>query len=810
MAYKITKYKGKTKIKDTKTNKSVEIDIDKLMNGGYKEKSKYQNGGGIDYGIPQQIQYPNYPANPLSNEVISQGAEIISGTPVWNQGLIEEETNLRKRVKPISPDMNPLGVIETTGIQEEEIDTSLINPIRKNYTPSVENIDNYQMFNPYAGVDIPSAANYLGRSISNKDTLGIVSGGLKTLSGVGRNFVSGLGQQNRYNQIMKDHMDKKKEGVVEYYAYGGKKDEEMATGEYMRGVENENIEQFNAEVEQGEYFQTNQGDISEVVGDKHSKGGEKIQMEAEDRVLSDKLKLGAKISKKLSKKYDLKLKASNTYSDVLDKLKKKTKLNKLIEEEATIIKKLDEQSKISDATTRDFNIQVLSEKIEEIKDKKHPIEEHRKEVFNELFDIQESSKKGKDKTNNFQDGGKMNNPFPKDSVKYRALEDFSKISEVRQPLPREVEEFNKIIGNDPRYNQEKDSKSIYDINFEDNLVAQYQNGGQGTKVSRSEAEKNVASGKWEDLGEGQYLEKGTNRRISTGISYKQLWESRPEIHSDFENYEDFQRQAEDYNNRISSPDKYYYAREKARGVLGDMTPNLGQKVTGISAEPIDNSLLPSYVPSTSNFTNNPSEDTYMPTSENVSGMSMYLFPDEMPLSPSSLQGTIKPEARFDRVRGLEIDVDPYLQDIQDRESSQVTSLEGLSPNVRAAALSNVRANSQRAESDIRNRIDTQNLASQEKAQYTNAQIQRQEQIQNNNYRQGYEGRIYSAQAKTDDDIRNYYNQLQKINKQRYLDIHNMNLINASNEDVYYNGQGFQRKFGSSNKDLMNNIIDNKT
>ena len=44
MAYKITKYAGKHKIKDTKTGKSAEIDIDKYMDGG-KKKYMYMYGG---------------------------------------------------------------------------------------------------------------------------------------------------------------------------------------------------------------------------------------------------------------------------------------------------------------------------------------------------------------------------------------------------------------------------------------------------------------------------------------------------------------------------------------------------------------------------------------------------------------------------------------------------------------------------------------------------------------------------------------------------------------------------------------------
>jgi hypothetical protein len=167
-----------------------------------------------------------------------------------------------------------------------------------------------------------------------------------------------------------------------------------------------------------------------------------------------------------------------------------------------------------------------------------------------------------------------------------------------------------------------------------------------------------------------------------------------------------------------------------------------------------------------------------------------------------LQGTLKPEARFDRVSATEIDATPYLQSIRDNSQAQMQSLEGLSPNVRQAIMQNANAASQDQESKTRMNIDTAYLQSQEKAQYTNAQTQMREQLQNNNYRQGYESRMFSAQAKTDNDVDGYYNQLQDINKQRYMDINNLNLANANNEDVYFDGQSYKRK--NTDKQILDN------
>ena len=552
---------------------------------------------------------------------------------------------------------------------------------------------------------------------------------------------------------MEDYYEdqKNKKNPVQYLAYGGKKDEELATGEYMHGISNENIEQFNAEVEQGEYFQSNQGDISEVVGDKHSQGGEKIQMEEEDRVLSDKLKLGAKNAKTLSKKYDIKLKAKNTYADVLDKHKRKSKLNKIVEEEAEILKKIGEQKNVEDATTRNFNLEVLTKKQKEILERKHPIEEERKVIFDELFNIQEDSKpKSKEKNNEFEYGG-----------------DFEALAkEYNIPVERAKE-----------------------------LVQSFANGGK-----KGAAKKEVRPGQ-SKTDEG-FFGNVTPEEYKSFVTRNSTW-------FDFENFdpsneEDVKRLQESYNN-ITGGNKVRvdgkFGEQTASLVLGpdlksvpaaNLTPDItGEIETGRTITPISE------------------EDIVIKDEEDIrkrnAGLSgVYLFPDESPLPPSSLQGTIKPERRFDRVSPTEIEIEPYLQSIKDREQSQVQSLEGLSPNVRAAVLANVRANSQKQESDIRNQIDTQNLASQEKAEYANANIQSREENASASDRLAYEQRQYRAQALTDNDLNEYYNQLQAVNKQRFMDIHNLNLINATNEDVaYVPGQGYVRK--NSDQEILRQI-----
>ena len=664
----------------------------------------------------------------------------------------------------------------------EEIKTGVESTLKKSQEDK-----NFNLFNPYAGVDIPTAAYTLGHSIKDKNTLGIVGSSVKLGAGLGRNIMSGLGHANRGSQVMGDFYKEQKNkrhvpvnraegGYLESFAYGGKKDEELATGEFMHGVSNENTEEVNAEIEKGEYFQSSEGDIAEVVGDKHSQGGEKIQMEKDDRVLSDKSKLGGKVAKELSEKYDLKLKAKHTYSDVLDKFKKKSKLDKIIEEEAEILKKIGEQDKVGDATTRSFNLDVLTKKQQEIVEKKHPIEEERKFIFDELFNIQEdakSMKKEAPKTGQLEFGG-----------------DFEALAkEFNIPLDRAkqvIQEFangGKMV---PKYGE---GIKIGDI---DPVT--------GKKVTAAQAKEKVASGEWERIGTNQYIDRGIEGSSSVSQqdfnSYRQTWDKNkfPKFEEYVQAAEEWKKNNPDWNkgttqNIPGTPDKHFYTEPSTltAPTQGIVQPSMDIVVGGMAQR--------QHVPKV---------EEYLPEDpRQSSGLGTYLFPGDHTLAPTALQGTIKPERRYDRVSPNEINIEPYLQDSRDRDNAQVQNLEGLSPNVRAAALANMRANAQKQESNIRNQIDTQNLQSVEKAEYTNAQIQAREENASAVDRLKYEQRQYRAQALTDYDLNEYYNHLQANNKQKFMDIHNLNLVNATNEDVYFDGQSFKRK--TTDREILSKI-----
>lgn len=187
------------------------------------------------------------------------------------------------------------------------------------------------------------------------------------------------------------------------------KPEEYLTGEYTTGDENK---PYNAEVEKDEYINRD-GITQKVVGDKHSKGGEKMNLEAGTIIISDKGRIGAANAKALSLQTGLKLKAGDTYAQVIDIFTKKIGLEKLNKEQEDLFKKLEKVGDQGNQTTQDLNNSFLNAKINAIEDNKKQLLAQREQLTQVLFQLQEQNK-DKSTVNEdlekFQSGGMVNDP----------------------------------------------------------------------------------------------------------------------------------------------------------------------------------------------------------------------------------------------------------------------------------------------------------------------------------------------------------------------------------------------------------------
>lgn len=168
----------------------------------------------------------------------------------------------------------------------------------------------------------------------------------------------------------------------------GIRPEEYLTGEVTTGDENK---PHNAEVEKGEYI-NRQGVTQQVVGDKHSKGGEKMNLEKGTIVITDKGKIGAANARALSIQTGMKLNAGDTYSRVIDIFNKKIGLEKLNEEQEELFKKVQKYQGKGNEKTQELNNEFLNAKISNIEEKKQELLQQREQLVQVLYELQEQAK----------------------------------------------------------------------------------------------------------------------------------------------------------------------------------------------------------------------------------------------------------------------------------------------------------------------------------------------------------------------------------------------------------------------------------
>lgn len=193
-----------------------------------------------------------------------------------------------------------------------------------------------------------------------------------------------------------------------------KKDEnKIATGEYVAETpEGEKV----AEIERDEYIKRPDGVVQKALGNTHEKGGTELtaeQLPDDSKIISDHLKIGKDTAKKFNEEYDLGVKSTSTYAEVVDKFNKKSGLDKLIKQQEDLAAKLQKQAdkllhNPNLEETIKMNIDFLTEEFQEIEQEKLPIIGERKLFFDEVFNLQEESKVGDNEEVVYQDGGFYN------------------------------------------------------------------------------------------------------------------------------------------------------------------------------------------------------------------------------------------------------------------------------------------------------------------------------------------------------------------------------------------------------------------
>lgn len=420
-------------------------------------------------------EYDPYTGNKGTPTVVN-GIESISNNNPINTTLSDSE--LKAKIDP-----NALQKILAEGTKNE------LDQQEQKGNPFIGAINPYGGWNmnnasvalgSFAGMKIDPNSENVGKQRTAK-TLGIIGSAGKILSEGARNAFSGAGAMKVYQEALDEQQRQQtKEYLnsgIQYYQKGGEipnKEGLLSTGNFIYG--NDNHPNPNVEVEKGEYVQTPDGSTMEVLGKKHSEGGEMLNLPQSTTVISDYLKIGSKLATYFKKNYDLNVTSKSTFATVIDRYKRKIGLTKILEEETGILQKITDQEDVEFEPTRDINLQILSKKAVELQSQKQPLEKRLEEFTRVVFDKQELQKGNEVESSYKQEGGDVENVNQDANQIEQLILMFSKITnqdpkqiiEQLQQLPDDqlqnaIQEISKVVqqamneqqGNNPQEEQQE-------------------------------------------------------------------------------------------------------------------------------------------------------------------------------------------------------------------------------------------------------------------------------------------------------------------------------------------------------------------
>ena len=200
--------------------------------------------------------------------------------------------------------------------------------------------------------------------------------------------------------------------------------EEKLTGSVITNLKDDSVEP-NVELEGKEYLRFPDGHITRAEGEAHEKSGIKMNLPDGTTILSNSMTIPSSDLKKLNKEYDLNLKGKVTYAEAQEKYRQKIGLKKLDKEQEEAISSLKKEmeKKDTDENTKKINEEFLQEEIGSIEKLKAALQPKYDGFFQEVFGLQESKKKPKNKTGEYKFGGSTRSNLDKVLEKYGLTEE---------------------------------------------------------------------------------------------------------------------------------------------------------------------------------------------------------------------------------------------------------------------------------------------------------------------------------------------------------------------------------------------------
>jgi hypothetical protein len=563
-----------------------------------------------------------------------------------------------------------------------------------------------------------------------------------------------------------------------FFAEGGEKRDlfKALTGEYQFALDSKKpMVQPNAEIEGGEYLFDSQG-IRKAQGKTHEKGGMPVALEDGTKILSDHLKIGVDIAKKINKELGLPAKATDTYARVLDRFNSKTGLEKINTKLESLMGMMkDQKTKVKDKETSNLNIDFLSKQLYKENQSKKPIEKDREKLFDIMFQIQEESKrKAKMPEYKMESGGIVNLT----ANKYGISQDRAK--ELLN-LPRYQAAGEYIQG-------DNDGNGVVDE--KDNLYNDY------NQLYNKNRDLLIRSTGREDFTKSP-------RTINTlpytprDVSSNPIWQG-----------ETYGRQWMPLvKTSMADKDKAKKIDEWLTTNKGKFSPNIQKQLEGLSGEeryaeiqklatdykpgPFHNALLQAMVETTETPEEVPVEEKEaekpLDLSKNVNYARLSL-PRRIYQTPT-LQPSLKVATRLNRIEPNYISPTQKIMETDRAVQAAQQNLAGMSDAQRAAATIGLTANQGQAAASAITEANRFNNQAQNTADIYNAKIGDAEQIYENQNALSYEARTLKGLSNYENDWQNLRNTRFNDQVNNYKTVEMYNAQNAANPQIQYRGTG---------------------
>lgn len=227
----------------------------------------------------------------------------------------------------------------------------------------------------------------------------------------------------------------------------------------------------------------------------------------------------------------------------------------------------------------------------------------------------------------------------------------------------------------------------------------------------------------------------------------------------------------DREGAIVQGDKIYFAEDPSN-------PELYTEYTPIGKEPAKPEEPETEPKPETDNDGEPIKDDIVPPHGLRSYPRLFFGPNEYSLPPTGMQSHLMANTRLQRMDPIRIGIEPQIQEAGRQREFLAEQLYGsLNPNIAAATMSNALATQTSAlnqEALKANMVNAQNLANTELFNIGQAG---KESEANNANRLSFEQRQYMAQAKTEEEIRNWYDQIRRIDINRYHRNSTLNLMN---------------------------------